>query len=370
MWAVYIIAAIAAAYQFVALAACLRKIFSKPAMIANPNLPPVSILKPIRGLDPHFYEAIRSHAAQEYAAGFELLFGVKDPADPAVAVIERLAAEFPHIPIRCLTCAQTAANGKVGVLMDLEKAARHPILLVNDSDIWVPSGYLRRVVNPLADASIGLVTCLYNATADEWPGRWEALGIVTDFAPSTLVAQFAGVDEFALGSTLVFRHADLRRIGGFAALADYIADDYQLGRKIHGLGLRCVLSDVVVETHLAGASWAAVWAHQLRWARTIRVSRPDGYIGLPVTQASLWALLAAVTGHWPVALALLAIRIVTAVVAGAGVLGNRETIPLALLIPFRDLWGSALWLAGLFGNTVEWRGMRLRLDYDGRIRVI
>jgi ceramide glucosyltransferase len=368
--AVFTLAGIAAAYQLIALAACVRKIYGKSTQDAPAGTQPVSILKPVRGLDPHFYEAIRSHAIQEYPAGFEILFGVKDARDPAVAVIERLASEFPDISIRCLICTQRAENGKVGVLMELERVARHPILLVNDSDIHVPVGYLRRVTSPLENSSTGLVTCLYNATADEWPGRWEALGIVTDFAPSTLVAQLAGVNEFALGSTLAFRASDLRRAGGFESLADYIADDYQLGRKIHSLGLRCVLSDVIVTTHLAGSSWGGVWAHQLRWARTIRVSRGDGYIGLPVTQASLWALVAAVTGHWYFALGLIAIRLVTAIVAGAGVLGNRETIPLFFLIPFRDLWGSALWLAGLFGNTVEWRGMRLRLDREGRIRVL
>src|SRR5207248_7118078 len=141
------------------------------------------------------------------------------------------------------------------------------------------------------------VTCLYRPIGGTFPARFEGLGVSTDFAPSTLVARLVGVDEFALGSTMSFRRADLERIGGFAAIADYIADDYQLGHRLHALGLKCVLSDVIVETHLGG-SWTEVWNHQIRWARTIRVSKFFGYIGLPVTFATFWALVAVAAGHW------------------------------------------------------------------------
>ena len=173
--------------------------------------------------------------------------------------------------------------------------------MISDGDIRVPVGYLERVTAPLADPRVGLVTCAYSARAETWPARFEALGVATDFGPSTMVAPFVGIDEFGLGSTLVVRARDLERIGGFAALSDYLADDYQLGRRIHALGLRCVLSDVMVETHLPGDSWGEVWRHQVRWARTIRVSRAGGYAGLPIANATVWALLAAVTGRWPIA---------------------------------------------------------------------
>jgi ceramide glucosyltransferase len=257
-------------------------------------------------------------------------------------------------------------NGKVGVLMDLAAAARYPILVVNDADIRVEPDYLARVTGPLADARVGLVTCLYRPSADTFAARFEGLGVATDFAPSTLVARMVGVDEFAMGSTLAFRRADLDRIGGFAAIADYLADDYQLGHRIHSLGLRCVLSDVVVETHLGGG-WRQVWAHQVRWARTIRVTKSAGYLGLPVTNATLWAVVAAAFGRWDLAAILLAVRLAMAWMAGWVVLRSKDVRRLWWLVPLRDLFGFAVWVAGLFGNTVTWRGRRLRVDREGRI---
>ena len=360
-----------ALYQFAALAAAVARwrssLRSAPQPESQPSsLPGVSILKPVRGLDPAFAEAVASHAGQDYPE-FEILFGVADQADPAVGAIERLRANYPQRSIRLIHSTTPAPNAKVGVLIDLAREARYPVWLVDDADIRVPEGYLRRVVAPLAESSAGLVTCLYRAEGDSVPARWESLGIATDFAPSTLVAQLVGVREFGLGATLVFRAADLERAGGFAAIAPYLADDYQLGRRIHALGLRCVLSEVVVATHLSARSWREIWRHQVRWARTIRVSNPAGYAGLPVTQASLWALLAALSGMWGVACALLGLRVAAGVAAGYGVLGSRDAARWCVLIPLRDLWGVAVWAAGLFGHTVEWRGKRLTLNREGRI---
>ncbi len=357
------VAGIAAGYQIFAIAACLWHRRGAGPRLQNS---PVSILKPVRGTDPGFYAAIRSQAVQKYP-DFEILFGIRDAADPAAPEIRRLIQEFPAIPIRLIVCRQEAPNGKVGVLMDLAREARHPLLIVSDSDISVPPGYLHAVTAPLADPNIGLVTCLYRAEADDWPSRFEALAIATDFAPSTLVAPFAGVSEFGLGSTLAFRHADLDRIGGFAAIADYLADDYQLGRKLHSLGLRNLISNVVVSTRLSAGSWRAAWLHQLRWARTIRLSRGAGYAGLPVTFATLWAVLAAACGWWLAALVLLAIRFAMAIACGWFVLRSDVVWKYCYLIPLRDLWGVAIWAAGLFGDTVEWRGRRLRLDAEGKI---
>ena len=364
IWLLIALACIAAIYQLLALIAALvhRGAGPCPAVLNDG----ISILKPIHGGDPGFYEAIRSHAVQKYP-DFEILFGIRDPADSARGEIERLIREFPSLPIRLIECTQDAPNGKVGVLMDLAKQARHPFLIVNDSDISVPPGYLREVTAPLADPTVGLVTCLYRAEAHDWPSRWEALAIATEFAPSTLVAPFVGVSEFGLGSTLAFRKSDLERIGGFLGLADYLADDYQLGRKLHALGLKNLISDVVVSTRLAAGSWRAAWRHQLRWARTIRLSRSGGYAGLPVTFATLWALLAAVCGLWWIALPLLAVRLAMAITCGWYVLRCADVWRYCYLIPLRDLSGVAVWAAGLFGNTVEWRGQRLRLDASGRI---
>jgi ceramide glucosyltransferase len=170
-----------------------------------------------------------------------------------------------------------------------------------------------------------------------------------------------------MGSTMAFRRETLDRIGGFAVIKDYLADDYQLGQRIHALGLTCMLSDVIVTTHLGG-NWSDVWHHQVRWSRTIRVSNFWGYLGLPVTFASVWALLAALTGDYGVALAVLAARMLMASIAGGVVLNSNLTWRLWPLIPVRDLFGTAVWCAGLFGKTVLWRGRNLALDAQGRIR--
>jgi len=363
---VSLMALAAAAYQALALAAAVRHLRKKEASPAA--LPPLSILKPVKGRDPHFYEAIRSQAAQEYPE-FEMLFGVSDPADPAVADIERLAREFPGRPVRVVRCSSRAPNRKVGVLMDLAAEARHPLLVVSDSDIRVPPGYLKRIVAELEQPGVGVVTCLYGAVADHWPGRWEGIGIASDFAPSVLVAPWTGVREFGLGSTLCFRAVDLERVGGFATIAGYLADDYQLAKRITGLGLRAVLSKITVETQLGGRTWGEIWRHQVRWARTIRVSRPGGYAGLPVTQASVWAAALALLGYGWAAGGLLALRLLAGVTVGIAVLSNSAVRLHWYLIPLRDLWGAAVWIAGLFGNTVVWRGQRLRLTRDGRILV-
>jgi ceramide glucosyltransferase len=360
----YAVVAVAMGYQGIALIAALRHYFARAPR--GSRMAPISILKPIRGLDQGFHAAIRSHAIQDYAE-FEILFGVRDLDDPAVPEIRRLMDEFPRVAIRLIESTTEAPNGKVGVLMDLAAQARHSVWIVNDSDITVPAGYLRHVVAPLEDPGVGLVTCIYRAESSGWPGRWEALGIATDFAPSALVAPLFGVSEFGLGSTLAFRREDLQRIGGFAALRDYLADDYQLGAMLHALGRRNVISKVVVSTHLEGQSWGAVWAHQVRWSRTVRLSKPWGYAGLPVTFAGLWAGVALAAGAWPIAIALLILRLATGMAGGWVILRSRDALRLALLIPFRDLYTAAVWAAALFGKTVLWRGRKLVLDRSGRI---
>jgi ceramide glucosyltransferase len=355
---------VAAAYQVVATLAAIRA--RRRRFNDDWTAPRVSIIKPVRGADPGLYDALRSNAEQDYP-DFEMLFGVSNPNDPAISIVERLAADFPARSIRLFRTQPSTPNAKVGVMQELLLHATGSVIVIADADIRVPPDYLRRVVAPLADPLVGLVTCAYRARAETWPGRFEALGIATDFAPSTMVAPFVGVDEFAMGSTMAVRRSDLARIGDLDGVADYLADDYQLGKRIHGLGLRCVLSEVIVETHLGGAGWSGIWRHQVRWARTIRVSRGGGYAGLPVTQATGWAVVAAFSGLWVWAAALLAIRYIMALVAGRWVMGSRDVVRLWWLIPLRDLWGTAVWLAGLFGSTVEWGGERLHLTRDGKI---
>ncbi len=354
----------AAAYYLLALVGAA--FWRRTARKSSSPLPAISILKPVHGRDPRFYQAIRSHATQDYH-DFEILFGVSDPQDPALVDIERLRKEFPSLPISLHVVETAAPNAKVGVLAALAAAARHPVLLVNDSDINVPAGYLRCVAMRLEEPGIGLVTCLYRATADSLPGRAEALGIATEFAPSVLVARLLGLAEFALGSTMAFRAATLQEIGGFAAISDYLADDYQLGSHVSRLGYHVAFAPCVVETNLSGETWPQVWKHQLRWSRTMRVSRTMGYFGYVVTHATLWAVLACAAGQWWAGAIALAIRMAAGIWVGAGILADREVALWFWLIPVRDLFGFAVWLAGLAGKTVDWRGQKLYLRPDGRI---
>ncbi len=351
-------------YNLLAVAGAMR--FRRGAKISNYR-PPVSILKPVRGRDPGFYEAIRSHASQRYPE-FEILFGVADPEDPAMEDIQQLRREFPSVPIRVVGTANDAPNRKVGALEILSREARYDTLLVNDGDIRVHPDYLVRVLGLLGDPQVGLVTCLYRGRGGSVPSRAEALGIATEFAPSVLVARLLSSSGFALGSTMAFRRAELDAIGGFASIREFLADDYQLGARISALGKRIAMSDSVVETNLGAGNWAEVWRHQTRWSRTIRVSRPGGYFGYAVTQATFWCLVAALTGNWPVALGGMAARMCAAA-ASMHAVGAWDATEFAA-VPARDLFGFAVWCAGIGGREVEWRGTRFRLMADGRIRPV
>src|ERR1700731_3683604 len=263
------------------------------------TLAPVSILKPLKGTDPDIYESFRSHCLQDYPA-YEIIFGVSDADDPAVASVKQLQREFPEHAIQLIVSPdKLGANVKVSNLEQMLHAARYQHLLVNDSDIRVERDYLRRVIAPLVEERVGMVTCLYRGIAASTLGsQLESLGISTDFCPGVLVArQLENGLRFGLGSTLAFRRTDLERIGGFHSIVDYLADDYELGRRIAGLGLQVLLSDLVVETHLPAYALRGFFAHQLRWARGVRDSRAGGYIGLASTYGFMWALLAVIASR-------------------------------------------------------------------------
>lgn len=354
-------------YQCLTIVATLRYAVSQRKLVKHrTNPPPVSVLKPVLGLDPNTYQAFRSQADQDYP-DFELLFAVRDPADPAVAAVHQLQREFPGHNIRLIQATTTAPNGKVASLIDLAREAKHPIWVVNDSDIAVTPCYLRSITAPLEDEAIGVVTCPYRALAHSVPTRWEALGIATDFMPSTMTAQMLGVRDFGFGSTLAFRAEDLQQAGGFELFSEYLADDYQLAHRISLLGKRALLSPYVVDTALGEASWRGVWFHQLRWARTIVRSMPAGYAGLPMAHAGLWAVVALLAaGTWRAAAVLVILRCMSALVATL-TLRARQGLPYFWLAPFWDLFAFAIWLAAWSGNTVLWRGRKLHLDRKGRI---
>lgn len=336
-------------------------------------LPAVSILKPLKGTDPDIYESFRSHCVQNYP-DYEIIFGVSDAQDPAVSSVVQLQKEFPDRAIRLVVSPRAlGANVKVSNLENMVQAAHHDLLIVNDSDIRVEPDYLRRVLAPLDDQGVGMVTCLYRGIAATGLGsQFESLGISTDFCAGVLVARLIeGGVRFGLGSTMAFRRVDLETIGGFKSIVDYLADDYELGRRISGLGSKVQLSDVVVETHLPAYDLRGFLAHQLRWARGLRDSRAGGYIGLVTTFGLMWALLAIVSAHaapWSLLLfaATMLLRLGVAQVVGKSVLRDRQLLKHLWLLPLRDLMAVGLWLASFFGHTVTWRGDRFELK-DGRL---
>lgn len=329
------------------------------------TLLPVSILKPLKGTDPEMYESFRSHCLQDYPE-YEITFGVSDPDDPAIECVNKLQREFPERRIQLMVCRRIlGANVKVSNLAQMLTEARYDRLIVNDSDIRVRSDYLRQVTAPLADPQVGMTTCLYRGAASVTMGsRLEALGISTDFCPSVLAArQLEGGIRFGLGSTLAFRRAELEKIGGFASFIDYLADDYELGKRIANLGLTVYLSDVVVETFLPPYRLREFLAHQLRWARGVRDARPGGYFGLVFTFGLLWALLAVTASRgalWSCAMlaVTLVLRLAVSLMVGWVILRDDQVLRYAWLIPLRDLIAVGVWIASLGGHTVIWRGER------------
>jgi ceramide glucosyltransferase len=340
------------------------------------HAPPVSILKPLKGIDPEIYESFRSHCLQDYPE-YEIVFGVSDPADPAVASVERLKREFPDRAIQLVVCPNVLGpNVKVSNLEQIVQAARFEFLIVNDSDIRVESDYLQRVVVPLAHERVGLVTCLYRGVAAPTLGsQLEALGISTDFSAGVLAAQLIeGGLSFGLGSTLAFRRRDLNQIGGFRSIVEFLADDYELGHRIAGLGLKIVLSDVVVETHLPAYDLDGFLAHQMRWARGVRDARLGGYIGLIATFGLMWAILTLILAQaaawsWAVLGVVLLFRSLVSLVVGRSVLKDRQLPGQLWLLPLRDLSAVGVWIASFWGHSVTWRGDRFELRKGRLVRI-
>ena len=338
------------------------------------KLPAVSILKPLKGIDPEIYESFRSHCVQDYPAEYEIVFGVSDAADPAVATVEQLQREFPALAIKLVVCPQIlGANVKVSNLEQMMAHCHYEHVVVNDSDIRVEPDYLRNVIAPLMNSDVGMVTCLYRGVAAPTLGsRLEALGISTDFCAGVLMARMLeGGLHFGLGSTLAFRKHDLERIGGFRSIVDYLADDYELGRRIAGLGLKIVLSKVVVETHLPAYDLGGFLAHQMRWARGMRDARLGGYIGLASTFGTFWALLSVISfgalpWTWALLAAMLLLRSIVGLRVGVTILQDLQVLPGLWLLPLRDLIAVGVWILSFFGHTVTWRGDRFKLK-DGRL---
>jgi ceramide glucosyltransferase len=365
VWCGYAFALASMAYSLIS-AFATRKIFS----VAPPNreaLPPVTILKPLYGAEPETYECLRSFCEQAYPQ-YQVIFGVCDPQDPAVAVVHRLQREFPS---RDLVLAadrnEHGSNRKVNNLINMMTLARHDYLVVSDSDVKVDCDYLAKLIPPLLDAGVGIVTCGYRGVPR--PGIWSLLGsmyINEWFMPSVRVAALMGYRSFAFGATIGIRRETLARIGGFNSVSNQLADDYRLGELTRQLGLRTVLSDLEVDTLVEDCTAADLVAHELRWRRTIRNLSPYGYVfsvvtlGLPVTALQLLLT----QGAAPAA----AIFSATAVASTLIHLNARRpgaSTAVLLLVPFRDLLHFGLWIWSFATRRVQWGDDHYEVSRDG-----
>jgi ceramide glucosyltransferase len=348
----------------------------RPAARLAPVRRAVAVLKPLCGLEPELYHNLRSFCDQDYPE-FAVVFGVRDARDGALGVARQLAAEFPPGRVQLVVDEHLAGpNHKASNLANMMAAVRHDWIVVADSDVRVPRDYLSRLVGPLHDPGVGVVTCLYRARP--LGTVWSALGamFVNEwFLPSVLVARALGSVAFVSGATLALRRDALEAVGGFAALALHLADDYELGRRTRAHGLRTVVSDVVVETLVHEPSAAALVRHEVRWMRTIRGVAPWGYAGSGLTHAVATCLLGALlVGGGPGALVLpgvaLGLRLMVHFTAQRRLDIRGAARGTVLLVPLRELLGFAEWLAGFFTRRVRWRHQELTLEPGGRVRMV
>jgi ceramide glucosyltransferase len=337
-------------------------------------MPAVTMLKPLKGLDPQLYENLSTFCRQDYPR-FQIVFGVADRQDPAVAVVRTLQRAHPTLDIELIIDGRLyGTNDKVSNLINMYRSAKHDVLVLSDGDIRVPLDYLRRVVAPLRDQRIGLVTCMYRAVAADsdlptllWCSTINAL-----LTPQILGARKVEKPTYAFGATLALRRSTLEAIHGFEEIANMLADDYQLGNRIASHGLQLWLSECVVDTVLALGSWRSLFHHLVRRARTNRSHRPIGYFFTVLTQGLLWAIVNAVAAGFGV-FALSAFLLTIGIRLGtAAYVGRRLRVHLGMaevfLVLLTDLLQMSVWVGGFLGNSVWWSGRRFRILKSGEMQ--
>jgi ceramide glucosyltransferase len=358
-------------YWAVAVVAVRRHFRHRAEPAAPPSLPPVSVLKPVRGADPGALQTFATFCAQAYPS-YEVVFGVEDEGDHAIPVVQALQRAHPDREVRLLVAPArpAGANRKACLLEALARAARHDVLVAADADMRVGQDWLRRVVSTLLQPGVALVTCPYLAADASSPwARLEALHMGVTFLPSAVLAARLGV-SFATGATIALRRADLERVGGFAAVKDHLADDFELGARTAGPGARVALCPELPRSVLGHSSLREEWGREVRWSRCTWASRPGGNLGYALTLTLPLALaFDAAQGGKLGAGAVVASLAVRCVSAAAVALATDDRISLRALslLPVRDLLTAATWLAGLLGGRVVWRGEAFRVDREGRL---
>jgi len=334
--------------------------------------PPTTILKPLCGAEPGLYGHLRSFCEQN-CQDLQIIFGVRDRDDPALGAVRRLQREFPHLDLQiAANPAQHGSSRKVSNLVNMMPLVRHDYLVIADGDVRVGPGYLERVIAPLLDEGVGIVTCLYQGAPR--PGLWSLLGsmfINEWFMPAVRVAALCGSRAFAFGATIAVRRETLARIGGFTTIADQLPDDYRLGELTRRVGLRTVLSEVEVATCVEETSPGELVRHELRWLRTIRTVRPLGYalacstFGLPAV--ILGCLLA---GGSETTLAMVAITALARLMINSDPRKPLSPLTQLWLVTLNDLLVFVLWCWSFTTRHVHWREARYRIARDGTAQEI
>ena len=334
--------------------------------------PPVTILKPVCGLEKNLKCNLRSACLQDYP-DFQVVFSVQDPNDPVIPLLDEIRQEYPEKVSVALGDYRAGPNGKINNLLGALSLARHDILVISDSDVHLESNYLKTIIAPLADPEVGFVCTLYRATlADRWFEKMELLTLNADFIPSVVFAYMSGASKFCLGSSVALRRDSLKKMGGLEVLADYLAEDYEMGRRIWGSGKKMVLVphwvDIVVDLKDI-SQW---WNHQVCWDQKTRAASPAGFFATLVIRSVPFALLLAVSRLGDaLGLAILGgvlgLRLATA--AGVMIWGSqdREGLKSLALLPLRDMAALISWALAFTKKTVIWRGSKLILTRDGRL---
>jgi ceramide glucosyltransferase len=355
---------------YTVLAAWAVRRFVQPRARRAGASPPVTVLKPLHGAEVELYENLRSFCVQHYER-FQIIFGVRDEADPAIAVARRLIADLPEVDIALVVDPRVeGTNFKVSNLENMMGLAKHDIFVIADSDMHVAPDYLTEVTAPLAEPGIGLVTCLYRGRpVAGMCSRLGAMFVNHGFLPSALIGERLRPGDACFGATMALRRDIYDTIGGFARLRDQLADDYALGAAVRRIGKRVVLSSYLVDTVSAEASLGALIRHELRWARTIRSIAPLGFAASFITHGVMLGLIAALVGGFSApTLAVLAIALACrlAMVRMVDRALKLRATPL-WLVPVRDMLSFWVFIVSFLGNRVTWRNNAFRIAANGRL---
>ena len=354
---------------------CTLSFFNKKTDVNDSYLPPISILKPINGIENGIYENFISYCKQDYPA-YQILFGVSNSNDPAIDIVKKIMNTFPQKDIELVICDNgIGANPKISNLNNIYKKAKYDIILTNDSDTRVSSDYLRRVVSPLHDQNIGLVTCVYRENiTNNIISLIESISINHDFLPSIMVAQRVENLSYSFGVTIATRRDILDNIGGFKELADYLAEDFHLGEKISEAGHKLCLSNYIVDVIPEERSFVNFFSHQLRWAKTIKACRPMGHFFSAFFKygiaSSLAYLLISTLSPFSIILfvTFLSVRIISASIISLKYTKDKKST--LLLLPINDIISFIIWCVSFSEKKVTWRGSKFKLKKGGKIEKI